>query len=82
LTVDAAPAQVADRPNVLQLLVNGMPVGEPLQGATTVAVPVTATRAGANTLTFATRTVVPAGVVPGEPRTLGAVVRHIRVEQR
>ncbi len=61
---------------------NGVPVGTAVHGAATLDVPESVTRAGSNTLTLRTDVVIPAGVVSGEPRTLAAVVRHLRVERR
>lgn len=82
VSIDAAPAQTDALPNSLRLVVNGIPVGEVLQGHAAFDVPASSTRAGVNTLTLLTDTVVPAGVVPGEPRVLGAVVRRLRLERR
>jgi hypothetical protein len=82
VTVHASPARTKTHDNALHLRINGVPLARDLDGARTIDVPASATHAGLNTLTFETDGVVPAGTIPGEPRTLAAVVHHLRVVRR
>lgn len=82
ITLTASPAQTATHANALHLRMNGVPVAHDIDGSRSIEIPAAVTRAGHNTLTFATDSVVPAGTIPGEPRTLAAVVRDLRVVQR
>lgn len=82
ITLDASPAQTATRPNALRVRVNDLIAARDVDGMTTIDVPASATREGYNTLSFEADAMVPAGTLPGEPRTLAAVVRHVRVVRR
>lgn len=82
ITVDASPAQTTARPNALHVRVNDVIAARDVDGMTTIDVPASATRQGHNTLSFESAAVVPAGTLAGEPRSLGAVVRHVRVVRR